>query len=112
VNVQNIFKIKKNNSNSSDSENSIEEVIPRKQVNKENKLRKYKSEEIPKVKSKKKKKMKPKIFYSKNSLSKLNRNQTRKKENFKNIKLEPLYKKKTSITCSLQGIINRSPQRS
>jgi hypothetical protein len=83
----------------------MEEVLPsKKQINKENKLRKHKSEEIPKQKSRKKKKTKPKIFYSKNSFSKLNRNHTRKKENFKNIKLKPLHKKKTSISCALQGI--------
>lgn len=100
--VQALFSPKLGVQASSDSEASVLEEVPVfKRDPKHNRLKKHKSEEIPA--HPKKKRNKPRLFYSKKSLGGFQRSRKRRKENPRLIRLEPVHKKASSISCSLQG---------
>lgn len=90
------------NTSSTEFSEGEESNVLQKAQNKENKLIKYKSEEIPKANQKKK--VPKKFFNSKNSLTKMPRLKTKKKENLRKIRLEPVIKKKPSIVNKLESI--------
>ena len=69
----------------------------RRQIHKEKNKKK-------KSKANQKKKVPKKFFNSKNSLTKMPRLKTKKKENLRKIRLEPVIKKKPSIVNKLESI--------